>query len=190
MSMKRKIIIVALFLLLPLLALLVVIAPVLFTPGHLVEAHYPYRIEFIGRRLSERDIRYFSVRVTESSTEEPVPQKCPLVLEWRGYAYRVADMTPQAARQIGFDVHTVDYKTPNHEFGFIGGFDNQNRDFGIELSFKNSRAIGFYARFHPDSGCPFAISFEGFPTAQFPIYSKDLESFFGKPERTEEYPYK
>ncbi len=156
---------------------------------HLVKASYPDRIELLGRPDS-KGARFFSIRVVETSTKEPVPSKCPLLFHWRGQVYRVAQITPDLARRMGAEVHPRDYGPPNGESGFIGGYDAQNRDFGVEFSFKDSRLIGFYARFHRDADCPFGISFEGRPIARFHFDTNQLESSFGKPARVEEFPYK
>jgi hypothetical protein len=93
-------------------------------------------------------------------------------------------LTPDTAAAAGIILQPTDYRPPGSLSGFIGGADDQNRDYGIEFYFNNKRLTEFYARHNEKSSvpCPFLVGAEGKTAIAFPISEGKLEEAFGKPE--------
>ncbi len=141
-----------------------------------VTAHYPGGTEFIGVRKRERaPTTYFSVRV-ESKKGQSLPAACRLILHWRGQDFVVREITPAKLVAAGIEV--------NRQWGFVGGEDGMNQDYGIEFYFRSNRIQEFYARHSVNSSvqCPFELSVPGGDRFRFPLSEDELKEHFGEPE--------
>jgi hypothetical protein len=151
-----------------------------------VHARYAHGVEFIGVRNSETGpTSYFSVRI-KGFDGGVIDPECPVVLTWSGKKWKIADLTPESAAEAGIVLEPTLHPPPGSLIGFIGGADDQNRDYGIEFYFSNDRLTEFYARHNDNSSvpCPFLLEAEGKIATAFPISEGKLEEVFGKPENT------
>lgn len=149
-----------------------------------VHAQYPRGVEFIGMRKNESaPTTYFSVRA-KGTNRQPIPADCWLTLHWQGKSLRVADISASNLVAAGIQPRPQDYKGPEAEFAFIGGADDQNRDYGIEFHLESKHIIEFYARHNWRSAipCPFELSGSNGDRIRFPFGETELKKYFGEPE--------
>jgi hypothetical protein len=152
-----------------------------------VHAFYGQGVEFIGMRTAEsRPVTYFSVRI-KNADDTPIDATCPIAFVGSDWQSPVSELTTNLLSSHGIRLRTQDYAGPDAVSAFIGGADDQNRDYGVEFHFRGSRIVQFYARHNWKSAvrCPFQLASRGKEPVRFPLSEAQLVAAFGKPARVE-----
>lgn len=148
-----------------------------------VNAEYPHGTQFIGvRKNNDAPTTYFSVRVKDANNQQ-ISRDCQLILHWQDSSFLIKDITASNLIAAGITPKPSDYGESGSAFAFIGGTNNQNRDYGIEFHLKSDRVTEFYARHDRKSSIksPFELSVSGGQRVRFPLTEAELIAAFGKP---------
>lgn len=144
-------------------------------------ATYKHDVVFMGEKKGGGQIVYFAVRIG-GHDGQAIPDKCGLELHWRGQRYLVREIGLNDLDLMGIKQRAV---TPEgNVMAFVGGNDEGNQDFCIEMYFVNGKIYHFYARHNPCStvACPFLISINHQHPVSFPLKHQQLQENFGVPE--------
>lgn len=161
-----------------------------FPPGRMVTASYPGGVRFVGFRTPFTTTRFTTVQAGEDDETTRIQGSCPLLFHWQGHTLEVGNLSAGTLDGIGVSVSPCDY-SPARSFGSISGADADNRDYGVEFSFRKDIPVHFLARYSKESKvqCPFLLSFRGGRPVRFPLTERQLEEAFGKWERITVTPY-